>query len=52
MRGGLRCYTGVSYTGVSSGWVTLGGRRVPVIRARVRAADGSRELPVASTATR
>jgi len=28
------------------GWVTLGGRRVPVERPRVRAADGSGELPV------
>jgi len=26
--------------------VTLGGRRVPVVRLRVRAADGSGELPV------
>jgi len=34
--------------GREHGSVTLGGRRVPVIRPRVRAADGSGELPVAS----
>jgi putative transposase len=34
--------------GRERGSVTLGGRRVPVIRPRVRAADGSGELPVAS----
>ena len=28
--------------------MTLGGRRVPVTRPRVRAADGTGELPVAS----
>ena len=33
-------------TGVGS--VTLGGRRVPVVRPRVRAVDGSGELPVAA----
>jgi hypothetical protein len=32
--------------GSGPGSVTLGGRRVPVRRPRVRAADGSRELPV------
>ena len=32
--------------GVEAGSVTLGGRRVPVRRPRVRAADGSGELPV------
>jgi putative transposase len=32
--------------GTEAGSVTLGGRRVPVRRPRVRAADGSRELPV------
>ncbi len=32
--------------GVDAGSVTLGGRRVPVARPRVRAADGSGELPV------
>jgi putative transposase len=32
--------------GVEAGSVTLGGRRVPVTRPRVRAADGSGELPV------
>jgi putative transposase len=32
--------------GVEAGSVTLGGRRVPVSRPRVRAADGSGELPV------
>lgn len=34
--------------GSEAGSVTLGGRRVPVRRPRVRAADGSGELPVAS----
>src|SRR5258705_2204892 len=34
--------------GRERGSVTLGGRRVPVTRPRVRAADGSRELPIAS----
>ncbi|MDT5352153.1 MAG: putative transposase [Mycobacterium sp.] len=34
--------------GHERGSVTLGGRRVPVTRPRVRAADGSAELPVAS----
>jgi len=34
--------------GHENGSVTLGGRRVPVTRPRVRAADGSGELPVAS----
>ncbi len=34
--------------GSEAGSVTLGGRRVPVRRARVRAADGSGELPVPS----
>src|SRR5688500_251360 len=32
--------------GAERGSVTLGGRRVPVTRPRVRAADGSGELPV------
>jgi hypothetical protein len=32
--------------GSEAGSVTLGGRRVPVVRPRVRAADGSGELPV------
>ena len=32
--------------GTERGSVTLGGRRVPVARPRVRAADGSGELPV------
>ena len=32
--------------GVAAGSVTLGGRRVPVVRPRVRAADGSAELAV------
>jgi putative transposase len=32
--------------GTERGSVTLGGRRVPVERPRVRAADGSGELPV------
>jgi len=32
--------------GSGPGSVTLGGRRVPVVRPRVRAADGSGELPV------
>ena len=32
--------------GTGPGSVTLGGRRVPVVRPRVRAADGSGELPV------
>lgn len=34
--------------GREDGSVTLGGRRVPVSRPRVRAADGSGELPVAT----
>src|SRR6476646_151487 len=34
--------------GRERGSVTLGGRRVPVTRPRVRCADGSAELPVAS----
>ena len=34
--------------GHEQGSVTLGGRRVPVQRPRVRAADGSAELPVAA----
>ncbi len=34
--------------GVEAGSVTLGGRRVPISRPRVRAADGSGELPVSS----
>jgi putative transposase len=34
--------------GTEAGSVTLGGRRVPVRRPRVRAADGSGELPVPS----
>jgi len=34
--------------GREAGSVTLGGRRVPVQRPRVRAADGSGELPVAA----
>ena len=34
--------------GTERGSVTLGGRRVPVARPRVRAADGSREVPVPS----
>jgi transposase-like protein len=34
--------------GTGPGSVTLGGRRVPVTRPRVRAADGSGELPVPS----
>jgi hypothetical protein len=33
--------------GRERGSVTLGGRRVPIIRPRVRAADGTGELPVA-----
>ena len=37
--------------GSEAGSVTLGGRRVPVRRPRVRAADGSGELPVASYET-
>ncbi|MEO7352296.1 MAG: IS256 family transposase, partial [Marmoricola sp.] len=32
--------------GTERGSVTLGGRRVPVTRPRVRAADGSGEMPV------
>jgi putative transposase len=36
--------------GTGPGSVTLGGRRVPVTRPRVRAADGSGELPVPSYA--
>ena len=34
--------------GRERGSVTLGGRRVPIIRPRVRAADGSGELPIAA----
>ena len=34
--------------GSEAGSVTLGGRRVPVTRPRVRAVDGSGEVPVAS----
>ncbi len=34
--------------GTEAGSVTLGGRRVPVRRPRVRAVDGSGELPVAA----
>jgi transposase-like protein len=34
--------------GRERGSVTLGGRRVPITRPRVRAADGSGELPIAS----
>ena len=34
--------------GHERGSVTLGGRRVPVTRPRVRATDGAAELPVAS----
>ena len=34
--------------GAEAGSVTLGGRRVPVARPRMRAADGSGELAVAS----
>ena len=34
--------------GSGDGSVTLGGRRVPVVRPRMRAVDGSGELPVAS----
>jgi putative transposase len=34
--------------GADQGMVTLGGRRVPVRRPRVRAADGTSELPVPS----
>jgi transposase-like protein len=34
--------------GTESGSVTLGGRRVPVRRPRVRTADGTAEVPVAS----
>jgi hypothetical protein len=34
--------------GTDDGEVTLGGRRVPVRRPRVRSADGKKELPVAS----
>ena len=34
--------------GTGAGSVTLGGRRVPVVRPRVRSADGSGELPVPS----
>jgi putative transposase len=36
--------------GHEQGSVTLGGRRIPVQRPRVRAADGSGELPVAAYA--
>ena len=34
--------------GSEAGSVTLGGRRLPVTRPRMRAADGTGELPVAS----
>jgi putative transposase len=34
--------------GTDDGQVTLGGRRVPIRRPRVRAADGSGEIPIAS----
>jgi putative transposase len=34
--------------GHGAGSVTLGGRRVPVVRPRMRASDGSGELPVAA----
>ena len=34
--------------GRERGSVTLGGRRVPVTRPRVRAADGAGELPIPS----
>jgi len=34
--------------GTGDGSVTLGGRRVPVTRPRMRAADGTGELPVAA----
>lgn len=34
--------------GTGGGSVTLGGRRVPVTRPRMRAADGTGELPVQS----
>ena len=37
--------------GHGGGSVTLGGRRVPVERPRMRAVDGSGELPVPATAT-
>jgi transposase-like protein len=37
--------------GTEAGSVTLGGRRVPVRRPRVRTADGSREVPVAAYET-
>jgi transposase-like protein len=37
--------------GSEAGSVTLGGRRLPVRRPRVRAADGSGELPIASYET-
>lgn len=37
--------------GREQGSVTLGGRRVPVSRPRMRAADGSTELPVESYET-
>jgi putative transposase len=37
--------------GSEDGSVTLGGRRLPVRRPRVRAADGSGELPIASYQT-
>jgi putative transposase len=36
--------------GAEAGSVTLGGRRMPISRPRVRAADGSAELPVPSYA--
>ncbi len=34
--------------GRERGWVTLGGRRVPVTRPQARATDGTGELPIAS----
>jgi transposase-like protein len=34
--------------GTERGWVTLGGRRVPISRPRVRTADGTGELPVSA----
>lgn len=34
--------------GREQGSVTLGGRRVPITRSRMRAADGSGELPIPS----
>jgi|GraSoiStandDraft_23_1057293.scaffolds.fasta_scaffold2193257_1 putative transposase len=34
--------------GSEDGSVTLGGRRVPIVRPRMRATDGSGELPIPS----